>query len=296
MGVHRKEQNVTRMLQGRELGVSSRKDAAGSPQKFSRSVRSSPGLIRRLVLERQHCWHNGCVNTISFTPSGASLISGSDDRHIVLGDWQTGTVKHRWHSGHNNNVFQAKAMPFSNERVIVTCAADGQVRVSEMKDDGEVHTRGLMQHRGRAHKLAIDPNSPNLVLSTGEDGYVQQMDIRMGHGSVELVRVCKATALRGGFRVVAVNSIHLNPANSHFFCTGGNDPVCRVWDRRMLPNRHTGQAAEHTHEPDNISRPVHILGPNHLLPEAGRISITCECLISHVLSVKQRTQNIFTRF
>jgi WD repeat-containing protein 42A len=212
---------------------------AGSPQRFNRSILGCPALVSRLVLEGQHEWHQGCVNTISFTPSGTSLISGSDDRHIVLGDWQTGAIKLRWHSGHHNNVFQAKAMPFSDERVLVTCAADGQVRISEIKDGGEVHTRGLVQHRGRAHKLAVDPNSPHMVLSTGEDGYVQQMDIRESNGSVELVRVCKPTARRGGFRVVGLNSIALNPANPHMFCTGGDDPICRVWDRRKLPHRCT---------------------------------------------------------
>jgi len=259
-------QNFFALLHSREVGGASRqKMAQGSPQKFTRSVRGSSALISRLQLEGQHTWHNGCVNTISFTPSGNSLISGSDDRHIVIGDWQTGSVIHRWHSGHHNNVFQAKVMPFSNECTIVSCAADGQVRVSELQEGGEAVTRNLCQHRGRAHKLAVDPLSPNIVLSTGEDGYVQQMDLRMDHPSVELVRVGKTTARRGGFRVVGLNSIALNPANSHYFCTGGDDPICRVWDRRMLPYTPADE--------DDVCQPLHKLAPNHLM-QAGRVSIT----------------------
>lgn len=71
--------------------------------------------------------HRGCVNTVSFNADGDILVSGSDDRRVILWDWQTGCVKLSFHSGHNNNVFQAKIMPCTDDRSIVTCAADGQV-------------------------------------------------------------------------------------------------------------------------------------------------------------------------
>lgn len=35
-----------------------------------------------------------------------------------------------FHSGHRNNVFQAKTLPESANKTIVTCAADGQVHFS----------------------------------------------------------------------------------------------------------------------------------------------------------------------
>lgn len=74
--------------------------------------------------------HKGCVNTVSFNADGDILISGSDDRRVILWDWQLGKVKLSFHSGHGNNVFQAKFMPFSDDRTIVTCAADGMVIIS----------------------------------------------------------------------------------------------------------------------------------------------------------------------
>ncbi|GFH07529.1 WD_REPEATS_REGION domain-containing protein [Haematococcus lacustris] len=43
---------------------------------------------------------------VSFTPSGDTLLSGSDDRRIIAWNWAAG------------------------ERTIVSCAADGQVRLS----------------------------------------------------------------------------------------------------------------------------------------------------------------------
>lgn len=75
--------------------------------------------------------HRGCVNTVSFNADGDIVISGSDDRHVKLWDWQTGKVKFSFHSGHYSNVFQAEMMPYSDDRSIVTCAADGQVFISE---------------------------------------------------------------------------------------------------------------------------------------------------------------------
>lgn len=73
--------------------------------------------------------HRGCVNTVSFNAAGDILVSGSDDRRVILWNWETGEVKLSFQSGHNNNVFQAKIMPYSDDRSIVTCAADGQVFV-----------------------------------------------------------------------------------------------------------------------------------------------------------------------
>lgn len=69
------------------------------------------------------------MNTISFNNSGDLLVSGSDDRMIMLWHWDSGTVKLSFHSGHGNNVFQAKFMPYTDDRIIVSCAADGEVYI-----------------------------------------------------------------------------------------------------------------------------------------------------------------------
>lgn len=74
--------------------------------------------------------HNGCVNTVSFSSEGDILASGSDDTRVILWDWETGKVKLRFHSGHIDNIFQAKFMPFSDNRSIVMSAADGEVYTS----------------------------------------------------------------------------------------------------------------------------------------------------------------------
>ena len=67
------------------------------------------------------------MNTVHFSPSGDVLVSGSDDRQIVLWDWFAKKELLSYCSGHESNVFQARVMPFSDDRSVVSCAADGQV-------------------------------------------------------------------------------------------------------------------------------------------------------------------------
>lgn len=71
--------------------------------------------------------HQGCVNTINFNSTGDILVSGSDDKQVILWDWATKTSKLSYPSGHLDNIFQAKFMPFTDDRKIVTASADGQV-------------------------------------------------------------------------------------------------------------------------------------------------------------------------
>jgi WD repeat-containing protein 42A len=84
-------------------------------------------LIHRLYRYAELDGHNGCVNTVSFNPTGDLLVSGSDDRDIIVWNWAAKEELFSYDSGHEDNVFQARVMPFSDDRIIVSCAADGQV-------------------------------------------------------------------------------------------------------------------------------------------------------------------------
>jgi DDB1- and CUL4-associated factor 8 len=44
-----------------------------------------------------------------------------------------------------------------------------------LQDGGDVATTLLGEHTGRAHNLAIEPGSPYIFYSCGEDGLVQHM-------------------------------------------------------------------------------------------------------------------------
>lgn len=50
-----------------------------------------------------------------------------------------------------------------------------QVRLGEVLDDGRVVTKLLGEHQGPVHELAMEPGSPHIIYSCGEDGLVQHV-------------------------------------------------------------------------------------------------------------------------
>lgn len=84
-------------------------------------------IVKRINLCGKLNGHRGCVNTVEFNSSGDLLVSGSDDRQVMFWDWATKTRRLSYPSGHSDNIFQTKVMPFSDDRKIVTSSGDGQV-------------------------------------------------------------------------------------------------------------------------------------------------------------------------
>ncbi|KAL0422944.1 UNVERIFIED_CONTAM: Serine/threonine-protein kinase ATR [Sesamum latifolium] len=187
-------------------------------------------LVLRLDILQKLDLHRGCVNTISFNAAGDILVSGSDDRRIILWDWETGQPRLSFHSGHQNNVFQAKIMPYTDDQSIVTCAADGQVRHAQIRDSGVV-TKVLAKHHGRVHKLAVEPGSPHIFYTCGEDGLVLHIDLRTG--SATRLFTCKPMPSQSYFSTVHLNAITIDPRNPNLFAVGGSDQFARLFDIRL---------------------------------------------------------------
>lgn len=58
---------------------------------YTRITAPDGGIVGKLQRRPQTLeGHDGCVNTISFTDDGDTLISGSDDRSIIMWDWNKG--------------------------------------------------------------------------------------------------------------------------------------------------------------------------------------------------------------
>ncbi|GJP52817.1 hypothetical protein CLOM_g11907 [Closterium sp. NIES-68] len=235
-----------------------RESGRRAPVSFARAAAGSHPLVSRLALTSVLASHHGCVNTVAFTPSGQRLLSGSDDQRIVLWDWAKGAEVLKWRSGHGNNVFQARALPCSNERTVVTCAADGQVRVSLLSESASVTTRRLARHRGRAHKLAVLADSPFCFLSCGEDGLVLHFDLRARHPSTRVLTVHCAHRMRAA-QPLGLNAVAANPARPHLFALGGADEFARVYDLRRCMARAPSPA------PDSRAFPVETFAPPHLV-------------------------------
>lgn len=57
---------------------------------------------------------------------------------------------------------------------VLTCEFYIQVRLAQISES-RVVTKLLAEHQGRVHKLAIEPGSPHILYTCGEDGLVQHV-------------------------------------------------------------------------------------------------------------------------
>ena len=118
-------------------------------------------------------------------------------------------------TGHRANIFSVKFMPQSNDRTVVSCAGDGEVRVFDLEhtgksvgasnassgaaarqtrglgsrlasvyqgvkylNDGNTNARVFKSHNDRGKRIVTE-SSPYLFLTCSEDGEVRQFDTRL---------------------------------------------------------------------------------------------------------------------
>jgi nuclear receptor interaction protein len=149
----------------------------------------------------------------SWSSSGSLLASGSDDQHLNVHSYQpessslpfslTTTVA----TGHRANIFSVKFMPHSNDRTLVTCAGDAEVRVFDIEhngrstitsassnavtgrlgqgldnmyrgvrylSEGNTNARVYRSHADRVKRIVTE-SSPHLFLTCSEDGEVRSI-------------------------------------------------------------------------------------------------------------------------
>lgn len=224
---------------------------------FVRRVCGARGLVQRLELQGKLERHAGCVNTLHFNPSGTRLASGSDDLRVIIWDWTVKRAELEFDSGHKSNVFQAKFLPHSGDSTLAMCARDGQIRVAELSATQRCkNTKRVAQHKGAAHKLALEPDSPCSFLSAGEDAVVFGIDLRLDRPANKLVVV------KEGDKKVGLYTIYVNPAKTHHFAVGGRDQYVRIYDQRKI------------NESDN-NGVLKKFCPSHLVSSESKTNITC---------------------
>lgn len=249
------------------------------PRAFAHQMYSSKDLIQRLDLYAKLEAHDGCVNTVHFNQTGNLLVSGSDDKQVIFWDWSAKTSVFSFHSGHGSNVFQARIMPFSDDHSVVTCAADGQVRHAQIMDNGQVDTKRLAKHKGRTHKLAIEPGSPYIFYSCGEDGVVQHFDLRSHSHTATKIFTCHTF---GGNKLqspppVKLNAIVIDPTNPNYLAVGGSDEYARVYDIR----NYNWDASSNEFCPVDSFSPQHLIGNDHVHITGLAYSNQGELLVSY---------------
>ncbi|ESR37906.1 transducin/WD40 repeat-like superfamily protein [Citrus sinensis] len=247
------------------------------PRSVARRFSASEVLMKRINLCGKLHGHKGCVNAVEFNSTGDFLVSGSDDKLVIFWDWKDRREKFSYLSGHLDNIFQTRIMPFTDDRKIITSSADGQVRLGQIFEDGRMDTKRLGKHQGRVYKLAVEPGSPYIIYSCGEDGFVQHFDLRSDSATRLFYCSSFSENSKQPMNSIRLNAIVIDPRNPNYFAVGGSDEYARVYDIRKC----------HWYSPISSDTPVdtfcprHLIGKNNIHITGLAYSNTSELLISY---------------
>lgn len=194
---------------------------AGAPIALRQNVLWAHRYECAAVLER----HGGCVNSLSWSADGRTLLSGSDDRTVGVwsfsGSWE-GTCRAALRTKHRGNIFEAKQCPLEPE-LVVTSGADGLVGLSHMAAARE--PQGFEPpERSISSKLDFCPGAPRVVLVPFSSGYVRLFDLRVGLADGPTV------VLLGS---VGANDVKFRPWAEAEFALACDDHLVRVYDLRF---------------------------------------------------------------
>ncbi|KZO97971.1 WD40 repeat-like protein, partial [Calocera viscosa TUFC12733] len=193
--------------------------------------------------------HSGCVNALSWSTDGRTLVTGGDDRTICFwrSDDDTGELFLRSviETGHTANIFNAQFLP--NSSLIATCAGDSEVRVFDIekaRGDAGLGRSGngrtwdisrdeprmrVFRCHSRSRTKRIVPESASNFLSVSQDGTVRQHDLRTSH---TCRTGCPPPLIKVPHQLFAIARSSLTP---FYFVVAGSSPYGHLFDRRMIP-------------------------------------------------------------
>ncbi|XP_058396112.1 DDB1- and CUL4-associated factor 6 isoform X4 [Diceros bicornis minor] len=224
-------------------------------------------FIQRLKLEATLNVHDGCVNTICWNETGEYILSGSDDTKLVISNPYSRKVLTTIRSGHRANIFSAKFLPCTNDKQIISCSGDGVIFYTNVEQDAETNRQCQFTcHYGTTYEIMTVPNDPYTFLSCGEDGTVRWFDTRIKTSCTK--EDCKDDILINCRR--AATSVAICPPIPYYLAVGCSDSSVRIYDRRMLGTRATGNYAGR-----GTTGLVARFIPSHLNNKSCRVTSLC---------------------
>ncbi|KAM9688128.1 DDB1- and CUL4-associated factor 6 isoform 4-T4 [Trichechus inunguis] len=207
------------------------------------------------------------VNSICWNDTGEYILSGSDDTKLVISNPYSRKVLTTIRSGHRANIFSAKFLPCTNDKQIISCSGDGVIFYTNVEQDAETNRQCQFTcHYGTTYEIMTVPNDPYTFLSCGEDGTVRWFDTRIKTSCTK--EDCKDDILINCRR--AATSVAICPPIPYYLAVGCSDSSVRIYDRRMLGTRATGNYAGR-----GTTGMVARFIPSHLNNKSCRVTSLC---------------------
>ncbi|XP_034174647.2 DDB1- and CUL4-associated factor 5 isoform X1 [Osmia lignaria lignaria] len=179
--------------------------------------KNSENLFKKDLLS-----HYGCVNAIEFSNQGDLLVSGGDDRRVLL--WKVEQAIQDvgkpvvMKAQHISNIF---CLGYDSSKTkIFSAGNDDQVIVHDLRT-GDVVDSFL--HEKPVYGLSVHPHNDNVFASACDDGRVLIYDIR---GSSAIETFCLAQYK------TAFHSVMFNPVEPRMLATANAKEGVSMWDVR----------------------------------------------------------------
>ena len=179
--------------------------------------KNSENLFKKDLLS-----HYGCVNAIEFSNQGDLLVSGGDDRRVLL--WKVEQAIQDvgkpvvMKAQHISNIF---CLGYDSSKTkIFSAGNDDQVIVHDLRTGDVVN---FFLHEKPVYGLSVHPHNDNVFASACDDGRVLIYDIR---GSSAIETFCLAQYK------TAFHSVMFNPVEPRMLATANAKEGVSMWDVR----------------------------------------------------------------
>eukprot|EP00803_Ostreobium_quekettii_P007036 evm.model.scf_447EXC.1 EVM.evm.TU.scf_447EXC.1 scf_447EXC:3250-9777(-) len=240
-----------------------------------RQLHFPPLLASKLCEEAVLKGHMGCVNRLAWNSDGSRIVSGSDDRKVMIWKYpEAHAPPLALHTQHDANIFGVHFLPCTGDRMVVSGSMDHTVnlhRLDSLKAEaradwaprgrgaGEVDPRTTVYacHRGRVKDVEVEPMNPHNFWSVSEDGTIRQFDVRSSErqNEFESRNVLIGVRDKNTKEEVELKGLDINKVRPDYMAVACGDPYVRVYDRRMLSQGAAG---------DVCPIPVLAVAPPHL--------------------------------
>jgi len=207
--------SVLHFIQKRELGSRFREDKIFIREKLA---------VDEHLHKKDLLAHFGCVNAVEFSGEGSLLVSGGDDRRVLL--WQvdkaiTDNGKYTplaMEAEHRSNIF-CLGFDSGNTR-LYSGGNDEQVIVHDMSTRKPLD---YFPHEEPVYGLSVHPDNHNLFLTACSDGRVLLYDTRQ--------RVGEEPIMLAGYSH-AFHAVAFNPLEPRLVVTANQKHGIGLWDVR----------------------------------------------------------------